>query len=69
MSIITLISDETDGVITISQTKCKDAPRQPDRFFKLTTVALGQKDEDGKPMTSCVLEDLMKNFKRKKSKS
>ena len=63
-----LEKDETDGVITLSQTKCKDAPRQPDRFFKLETVALGQKDEDGEPMTSCVLEDLRKNVRSRKTR-
>ena len=64
-----LEKDEADDIITLYQTKCKDAPRQPDRFFKLTTVALGQKDEDGESMTSCVLEDLRKNVRTRRMRS
>jgi hypothetical protein len=47
---------EADGTIRVQATKVKDGEWPAPRVFRLATVELGPMDEDGRPVTSAVLE-------------
>ncbi len=45
---------ESDGVLTLSVSKSKDAAPNKPRFLRLVTVETGRRRDDGEPETACV---------------